>query len=117
MSKETITVIMSNGIPTEIPAANLDNFKRLNGANIREVILENQTYDEILEEIEDEESVVEEITDSNLSDRDVRMNELMNSDKDVVRKLADEIAVKKEMKKVGHTAKQETLAKFILDNQ
>jgi hypothetical protein len=117
MSKTTTTVILTNGVPTEIPTENLDNFKRLNASKIREVILENQSYDDIIDEIDNEDSVVEEITDEVVEPNAVRKNELMASDKDVVRMLADEISVKEGIPKVGHNAKQETLADFIIKNQ
>lgn len=111
----TVKVILTSGQPTEFPEANLENFMRLNGHLVRDVIREdNRSYEEILDDIDSEEAVVTEV---NESPRDVRFNELMNSDRDVLFRLAVEIADKKDIKKPHHASGKEKLSNFILDNQ
>lgn len=120
---------MTSGQVTEIPEGNLENFKRLNAASIEQVIRPNQSYDDILAEIEDEEiiqdavevvdeeteTVVEKIVDENPS-QEVREQELLNSDLDVLILLANEIAEKKGDEKFTRRNSKKTVAKYIMAN-
>ena len=112
----TVKFLMNNGTIAEMPEQNKENFKRLNGARIKmEVIEDERSYEEILEEIEEEDVVVEEVNDTD--DRNVRMDELMNSDKDVLLKLANEYATKNGDKLFNGRNGKKTLAEYITKNQ
>lgn len=110
-----VKILKTDGQIVTIPEANLENFRRLNGHMIKEIINENpQSYEDIVEEIEAEDSPVEEIAPKD----NVRFDELMNSDKDVVIKLANEIGEKLEPQKTfNHRHGLKTIAQFIIDNQ
>ena len=111
-----IKIIKTDGTTVSIPEANLENFRRLNGGSIKEVLYENtQSYEEILDEIENED-VVERITAPIIEIHDLRKEELMSSDKDVLRKLADEIALRLKITKVHQASGVEKLADFIIKN-
>lgn len=139
-----VKIIMAGGKVTEIPEGNLENFKRLNGSSIEQVVRPNQSYDEILAEIEDEEiiqdavdvtdeeggaeevvdevvdEVVEETAVEQITDEtpatNIRMTELLNSDLDVLIMLGNEIAEKKGDSKFTKRNSKKTVAEYIMAN-
>ena len=112
-----VKILKTDNTFVTIPEENLENFRRLNGDSILEVIRENnQSYEEILDTIDNEDVVVKIVPPVN-NDRKLRKEELMHSDKDVLKLLASELADKKGVKKLHHAAGVEKLADFIMENE
>jgi len=121
MSK--VIIHLQGGKSYETTDLNVENTRRLLGSQVVGVEFadkENQQQDlteaiddelivEVIEE-EEEEEVIEETTK-------LTLEELKNSDKDVLRKLADEIAASKEITKCNGRSGVEKLAQYIFDNQ
>jgi len=107
-----------NGQSFVIPEANLENTRRLLGSQIASIEYENQNLESILTESINEELVVEIIDDTPQTDKKgATLEELKNSDKDVLRELADKIAEDKGIAKANHRSGVDKLAEYIVNNR
>ena len=108
----SVKILLTNGLTTEVPESNLENFKRLNGNVIKQILSNNpQTYEEIISEVEGEDSIVE------IVDGGDEYDELMETDIKVLKMLAKETAAKKDLEAPKGNSSKEKFVKFILDNK
>jgi len=111
-----VKILKTDNTFVTIPEENLENFRRLNGDSILEVLHENtQSLEEIMDTLDNEEVVVK-IVPPITDERKLRREELIHSDKDVLKKLANEIADRLKIDKLHHASGVEKLADFILEN-
>lgn len=110
-----IKILLKSGQMTEIPEGNLDNFKRLCGHMIEKVVPNGpiKSYEEILDDIENEDNIVTQISD----DGSDRLQELLSTDRELLKTLAEEIANRKGIEKPKGNAGKEKLANFIFANE
>lgn len=128
MSK--VIVHKKSGGTFETTEGNLANVQRLLAGNIASIERPEETQTQSLEDVVDDELVVD-VTNNNSNDDDGNGDgnddnggsglptekELMASDKDVLKKLADELAEKKGITKVNHRSGKAKLTEYILANQ
>lgn len=115
----TVILHFSGGRTSEIPESNLENTRRLLGGSIINVEYKDKSSNPLVGYIDDE-LIVEVINDTVEvldSSKKISLEELKNSDKDVLRKLANSISEKNSTSKLDGRAGVDKLAKYIFDNQ
>ena len=98
-----------DGGTTIIPESNIENTRRLLGSKIANIEFEDQTRNkEALIEAIDKDLIIEVVSNGALT-----MEDLLNTDKDVLRAMADKLSEEKAIAKANGRAGIEKLAEYI----
>lgn len=121
---EKVIIHLKGGGSYETTEHGLPNAQRMMAGKIKGIERENDSDGSHLENSIDEDLVievsekVEETTDEKVEEtRFPTLEELEGTDKDVLRKMADDLAIAKEITKANGRSGVKTLAKYIFENQ